>query len=443
MSVSGKGIFDQVEEAIRASKEAFQRFSYFSVREREDLVTKLRVVMLRHVEELAIMEQEETGMGVAADKAVQITRAILGTPGPEKIRRETESDEEGLFLEESFAYGVSCAAHPVNHPAASIINCTIMLLSAGNSVIHLLPKRAEKVSCYTVRLLNSYISDICGIGNLSVCMDESRYEYNKIFMEHPDTSLVVVTGGDDMVRSAMSLKKRVIAAGAANPVVIVDEIYDMARAASQIMEDITFDNNLLCTSEKCAVVLSSVIQELGMALVNRGAYWLDAKQSDMLMRTVFDDDLCIRKEYVGKSAAELLAAAGIFAGNLGDFKALFFETEVISPFVLQEFAAPVLPIVRADTFEEALELAKFIEQDRNHTAGVFSNDVNHLSAASRAMRTSVFVKNGSTLYAAGIKGSASVSFTIANVTGEGPVIPSHLIKRRKCMLINAFDQNRR
>ena len=66
------------------------------------------------------------------------------------------------------------------------------------------------------------------------------------------------------------------------------------------------------------------------------------------------------------------------------------------------------------------------------------NNVEHLSEASRAMRTSVFVKNGSTLYAAGIRGSAAVSFTIANVTGEGPVVPAHLVKRRKCMLLNAF-----
>ncbi|MBQ9438557.1 MAG: aldehyde dehydrogenase EutE, partial [Lachnospiraceae bacterium] len=109
--------------------------------------------------------------------------------------------------------------------------------------------------------------------------------------------------------------------------------------------------------------------------------------------------------------------------------------------VMQEYAAPVLPIVAVDSFDEAVELAKFIEQEKNHTACVFSDNVNHLSSASRKLRTSVFVKNGSTLYAAGIKGQAPVTFTIANVTGEGPVTPLDLVRNRKCILVNSFARS--
>ncbi|MBQ9437314.1 MAG: aldehyde dehydrogenase family protein, partial [Lachnospiraceae bacterium] len=328
------GIFETVEEAVRASANAFELFSKFSLRERNNLLTNLRLKLLNHIAELASMEKDETGMGVAKDKALQIERAIIGTLGPDQITREAASDEEGLFIRESFPYGISAALHPINHPVASIINCSIMLLAGGNSVIHLIPKRAEKVSRYTVRLINSYINEICGIPNLSVCMGDNRYEYNREIMEHPDTALIVVTGGEDAVRCALSLKKRVIAAGTANPVAIVDKECDLKKAAKIVAEDISFDNNLLCTSEKCAVVLEEAVAEFGYHLSQEGVFLLNAGQADALMNLVFDGDLNIRKEYVGKDAEELLKAIGVSIAMNGEYKALAFETEVVSPFVV-------------------------------------------------------------------------------------------------------------
>ncbi len=437
MVESNSGVFAQVEEAVAASRTAFQTFLSLTLRQRGDLLTDLRLKLIKHTDELALMEEQETGMGIAKDKALQIKRAILGTPGTDYSKRTTECDEEGLILDESFPYGVSVALHPLNHPTASIINCSIMLLAAGNTVVHLLPKRAEKVARYTVRLINSYLYESCGIPNLSICMRDNRYEYNKAFMEHPDAGLIVVTGGDDVVRCALSLKKRVIAAGAVNPLVIVDSDFDPMEAAKMIMEDITFDHNLLCTSEKCAVVLTEALPDFAVALMAEGAFFLNAAQADALLAAVFDEDLVIRKEFVGKSAPFLLKAAGIEAN--ADCRAIVFETEVVSPFVVQEFAAPVLPLVRADSFREAIDLAAFIEGGRFHTAAVFSRDIQHLSEASRALRTSLFLKNSPTLYGAGIKGNAAVTFTIANVTGEGPVVPAHLVRHRKCVLLNCFE----
>ncbi len=434
------GTYQNIEDAVMASKTAYQSLSGMSIRDRENMITDLRLKLLNHIGELAAMEWEETGMGVLTDKAVQIERAIIATPGPDSIHCEASNDDEGLFLGETFPYGVAVSAHPINHPTASIINCNIMLLSAGNTVINLLPGRAEKVARYTVELINNYLSENCGISDLSICMSESRFEYNKAFMEHPDTDLVVVTGGDDFVKGIMSLKKRVIAAGSANPVAIVDKDFDLSLAAKIIAGDVSFDNNLLCTSEKSAVVIQDAIGEFGFYLAKEGAYLLNADEADIFLNLIFNEDQDIRKEYIGKSAEYLLKEASILNEIYGKYRLIAFETEVISPFVLQEFAAPVLPIVAADSFEEAVRLACYIEQGRHHSACVFSNNVERLSLASRTVQTSVFVKNGSTLYAAGIKGRLSCTFTIANVTGEGPVTPELLSRSRKCILVNSFGK---
>ena len=111
------GIFSGTEEAVRASKAAYERFSEFSLRDRGEVVEELRSVLGAHGKELAAMEKEETGMGVYEDKLCQIMGAVKRTPGASFITQKAVSDEEGLLVEESFPYGVSCVIHPVNHPS--------------------------------------------------------------------------------------------------------------------------------------------------------------------------------------------------------------------------------------------------------------------------------------------------------------------------------------
>lgn len=56
------------------------------------------------------------------------------------------------------------------------------------------------------------------------------------------------------LRQAMTSGKKVIGAGPANPVAIVDATANFEKAARDIVRGASFDNNLMCTSEKCMVV---------------------------------------------------------------------------------------------------------------------------------------------------------------------------------------------
>lgn len=434
------GVFEQTDAAVMASKAAFERFSSFTLKERGELIGELRVKLLQQVEALAAMEKEETNMGVYQDKYTQILKAVTQTPGASFITQQATSDEEGLLLHESFPFGVSCAIHPINHPVASLINNTLMLLAAGNSVINLIPARAKNVCSYVNRVMNEIAQELCGVDNLIICMDDNRYENNLQLIKHPDVSLVVVTGSNDIVNKTLGLNKRVIAAGAANPVTIVDTTADVRNAAKDIAESVAFDNNLLCTSEKSAVVLDDVHDELINRLLGQHAYYLKGEEITKLEKIVFDQDMQVKRNVIGQDASTLLLQAGIIQAPDMNIKLIAFDAEAISPFVVKEVAAPILPIVTACNFKEALILAKFIEQGYGHTASIFSKNIDHLSEASRELRTAIFVKNGSTLYGAGIKGNAPISFTIANVTGEGAVTPKHFVKNRKCILKDAFER---
>ena len=434
------GVFVNPYDAIMSSKGAYERYSMLTLKERGEVINRLRIELASHAEALASMEKEETAMGIYNDKLIQIFKAISASPGASFVEQNSVSDEEGLILYENFPFGVSCVIHPINHPVASLINHVIMLLSAGNSVINLIPKRAENVCTSLVNLINNCVADICGIDNLVICMADTSYEYNRQIMESPDVSLVVATGGTDITNKVLSLPKKVIAAGCANPVTIIDTTADIRNAAKDISEAVCFDNNLLCTSEKSAVVLEDVKDSFKKQLIEKGAFLLNETEIKKLESAVFGVDMQIKREIIGQDANTILMKAGIFNIPRENIRFIIFDADATSPFVINEIAAPILPIVEARNFEEALILAKFIEQGFEHTATIFSKNIDHLSAASRLLRTSIFVKNGSSLLGAGIKGNAPVSFTIANITGEGAVSPKNFVKKRKCILNGSFER---
>lgn len=62
-----------------------------------------------------------------------------------------------------------------------------------------------------------------------------------------------------------------VAAGGGNPPVIVDETADIEKAGQDIVDGASFDNNIICTSEK-EITVSSIADFLIYNLENQGHY---------------------------------------------------------------------------------------------------------------------------------------------------------------------------
>jgi propionaldehyde dehydrogenase len=123
----------------------------------------------------------------------------------------------------------------------------------------------------------------------------------------------------------------------------------------------------------------------------------------------------------------------------GTPKLILFETTKDNPFVTMEVGMPVLPVVRAGNFEEAVDCALEVEQGFRHTAVLHSQNIEHLNYAARVMQTSVFVKNAPSLKGIGMNAGCCTSFTIATATGEGMTTARHFARRRRCVLDESFS----
>lgn len=431
-------VFGNVTDAVLASRGAFERYAELTMNERQEIIEAVKAALRPVVQKLAVMTVEETGMGNAADKVQKIKLAIEQTPGVEDLITEVNTGDHGMTLYELSAFGVVCAVHPCTNPCATLISNTIGMIAAGNSVIHCPHPRAVNVTGYLTGLISDAVRDVCGIDNLVVTLSESLMGSTTEVMSHPDVDLVVCTGGSHSLRQAMTCGKKVIGAGPANPVAIVDETADCVRAARDIVMGASFDNNLMCTSEKSIVVVNSAADRFIYELLKNGVYYVKSRDEiDRLLSAAVTEDGVINKKLEGRDADCILRAAGISCNS--SVKLIVAETEKIHPFVTLELLMPLVPLVRVENFDSALETAMEIEQGYRHTATIHSESIEHLNRAAKKMKTSVFVKNGASLLGIGFDKEGHTSFTIATTTGEGTTSARHFARRRRCTLTSGFS----
>ena len=431
-------IYSSVTDAVAAAKGAYSRYTKLTLNERQEILEGVKKALRPIANELAAMTVSETGMGNVSDKAQKIKLAIEKTPGVEDLITEVNTGDHGMTLYELSSFGIVCAVQPCTNPCATLISNTIGMLAAGNAIIHCPHPRAVKVSQFLTTIISETIRSISGIDNLVVTLHESLMGFTTEVMSHPDVDLVVCTGGSGSLRQAMTSGKKVIGAGPANPVAIVDATANFEKAARDIVRGASFDNNLMCTSEKCMVVEEKAADRFIFELLKNGVYYVkNEEEIQKLLDAAVTGDFVINKKLEGRSANEILEYAGIPCN--GTIKLIVAETERIHPFVTLELLMPLVPLVKAADFEEALEIALDVEQGYKHTATIHSESIEHLNRAAKEMQTSVFVKNGPSFMGIGFDKEGHTSFTIATTTGEGTTTARHFARRRRCTLTSGFS----
>ncbi len=319
--------------------------------------------------ELATLAEEsatETGMGNKEDKYLKNKAALENTPGIEDLTTSALTGDGGMVLFEYSPFGVIGAVAPSTNPTETIINNSISMLAAGNSVYFSPHPGAKKVSLKLIARIEEIAYRCSGIRNLVVTVAEPTFEATQQMMSHPLIAVLAITGGPGIVAMGMKSGKKVIGAGAGNPPCIVDETADLVKAAEDIISGAAFDYNLPCIAEKSLIVVASVADRLIQQMQDFDALLLSRQEADTL-RAVCLPDGAANKKLVGKSPAALLAAAGLAVPPRPP-RLLIAEVEANDPWVTCEQLMPVLPIVRVADFDSALALALRVEEGLHHTA---------------------------------------------------------------------------
>ena len=432
-----KGVFDSMTDALEAVQKAYKQYRKYTVAQREQMIANIRKLTLKEADIMAKLGVEETGMGRVEDKIIKHQLVANKTPGTEDLEPKAITGDDGLTLIEMAPYGVIGSITPSTNPSETVICNTIGMIAGGNAVVFNPHPNACKVANYAVDLVNRAILEAGGPENLVVSVKKPTMETSKQMMESPAVRMLVATGGPGVVKTLLSSGKKAIGAGAGNPPVIVDDTANIAKAARDIVAGASFDNNLPCIAEKECFAFNTIADELIAQMTKSGAYLVNKEQRDRIMDFCLvnkDGKYGINKKWVGKDAGLFLKEIGINA----DPRLIICETDANHPFVQVEMMMPILPIVRVNNIDEAIEQAVKAEHGCRHSAHIHSVNVERLTRFAREVETTIFVKNAPSYAGIGAGGEGHTTFTIAGPTGEGITSARSFTRQRRCVLAEGF-----
>ena len=438
------GIFDDMNDALNAAQEGYKSVRAMTVEQREKIITEIRRLTREEAHIMAQLGVKETGMGRVEHKKAKHLLVADKTPGTEDIVSAAKTGDNGLTLVEMAPFGVVGAITPSTNPSETVICNSIGMIAAGNGVVFNPHPNAIATSNYAVDLVNR-ASRAAGGPEILVCsMKKPTMESAAVMQSNPLIRLLVCTGGPGVVKAVLSSGKKAIGAGAGNPPVIVDDTADISKAGKDIIDGCTFDNNLPCIAEKEVFAFRNIADELISVMLKNGAYMINSEQADRLAEIVLVDKTdkkgnvrkIVNRECVGRDAKVILAKIGVNVSD--DIRCIICETDFNHPFVQQELMMPILPIVRVDNIDEAIDLAVKAEHGNRHTAHMHSKNIDNLSRFARAVETTIFVKNAPSYAGIGFGGEGHTTFTIAGPTGEGITSARSFTRQRRCVTADSF-----
>jgi aldehyde dehydrogenase len=430
------GVYADAESAVKAARRAFEENERTPVSTKTKMVAAMRKAVLSNVEALSQYAVDETGLGRYEDKLAKNRLVAEKTPGPEILQTVAFTGDHGLMLTERAPYGVILAITPTTNPTETILCNAIGMVAAGNSVVFNVHPSAAQTCNWCVHLLNEAIQSAGGPKDVIVSVERPTIESANILMKHPLVRLIVVTGGPAVVKAAMNSGKKAIGAGPGNPPAVVDETANLVKAANAIVRGATLDNNIVCIAEKEIIAVESIASQLVAQLQKEPVLLLSNNQVRDLEKTILEGDH-VNKEFVGKDAGVIAAAAGI-RGHGHDLRMLLCEVDEQHPFVQHELLMPVIPLFRTRDAIEAIAAALRVEHGFHHTATMHSLNIDNMASMARVCNCSIFVKNEASYAGLALGGEGYTSFTIASPTGEGLTTAVHFTRERRCTLKEAF-----
>jgi acetaldehyde dehydrogenase (acetylating) len=269
-------------------------------------------------ERLGRLACEETGYGVPEHKTLKnvltsrvLWNAIKDTPTVGVIRH----DAAKKMYDIAWPIGLVAALTPSTNPTSTAMFKVIISVKARDAIIVAPHPAAVKCTAEAVRIL-AEAGERAGMPKgLVGCMTKVSLPGTQELMRHEYTSIILATGGSEMVRAAHSVGKPAYGVGPGNVPVYVDRSADLRRAAKYIVASKAFDHSVICATEQAAVVDKPIAAQLEELMKAEGAYFMDAAQSQAISKLLFTPGPLINPKTVGKSPQQLAQMAGISVPN--------------------------------------------------------------------------------------------------------------------------------
>ena len=161
------GVFNDMNDAIEAAKEAQKVVRTMSMDQREKIISNIRKKTKEQAETLARMGVQETGMGNVGHKILKHILVAEKCPGTVDITTTAWSGDRGLTLIEMGPFGVIGAITPCTNPSETVLCNSMGMIAAGNTVVFNPHPQAIKTTIYAINMINEASLEAGGPDNVA------------------------------------------------------------------------------------------------------------------------------------------------------------------------------------------------------------------------------------------------------------------------------------
>ncbi|RDI31770.1 bifunctional acetaldehyde-CoA/alcohol dehydrogenase [Lentzea flaviverrucosa] len=374
-----------VNGLVRGAREALEAFHALDQEQIDQIVAKAaRAAAASHLD-LAVMAVAETERGVVEDKAVKnlfaaehVTNSMTGLRTVGEIRR----DELTGLVEIAEPVGVVCAITPVTNPTSTVVFKALIALKTRNPIIFAFHHLAPGCGAEAARIVRDAAVAAGAPAHCVQWVDTPRRAITQALMNHDGVSLVLATGGNDVVRAAHSAGKPAIGVGAGNVPAFIAADADLARAAHDIVLSKSFDNGMTCAAEQTLLIDTQVYDQAVDRLRDRHAHVVSLQEKRALEDFLFGPDarrdgkVSTNPAASGRSAHWIADRAGFSVPE--NTTLLLAEVGDIGPDepLTREKPCPIVAVLRVAGSREGIRRASDVVEfhGKGHTAVVHTAD---------------------------------------------------------------------
>ncbi len=389
----------EVRELMRRAKKAEGALAAMSQKQLDEICRSVSRGGEEQAETLGRMAAEETGFGIPEDK--KLKNLFAAKHVYEAIREERTvgilaRDREKGTVDIGVPVGIVAAIVPSTNPTSTVIYKTMICLKAGNPVIFSPHPGAVKSILAAVEIVRR-AAEQAGAPEGSVgCITTPTLEATQDLMRHPDTKLILATGGGAMVKAAYSSGTPAIGVGAGNGPAFLHKSADVPAAVRRILESKTFDNGTICASEQSIVVTEETEPAVRAELLRQGGYFLNEAEAKALSGLLLRANGTMNPALVGKSARQVAHLAGL--SNLPEgTKVLLAREDGVGkghPFSGEKLCPVLAYYVEKDEDAALLRCREILlHEGAGHTFSIHAEDENVVEKFALAMPASRVLVN--------------------------------------------------
>ncbi len=428
IGVFPKSSKEDVDEAVKAARSAFEKWRLVPAPKRGDILRKIGDIMVARKEELAREMTREMGKVIAetrGDVQEGIDTAYYASSEGRRLFGHTVPSE----LPNKFAMairvpiGVAGVITPWNFPMAIPTWKIFPAVLSGNTVVFKPATDTPKTAAALVEIMmDAGIPD--GVVNI---VHGSGSEVGNAITSHPDIDLISFTGstvvGKQIQKDSSETLKRVsLELGGKNAQIVMDDA-DLDLALEGVLWGAFGTTGQRCTATSRLILHETIYDKFMSMLVERTK---KLKLGDGLLPST-DVGPCVNEKQresvhsyveIGQKEGAKLAAGGSIASGDGLNKGWFYEPTIFSDvtpemrIAKEEIFGPVLSVIRSRSLDESISILN--NTVYGLSSSIYTRDVNKAFIAVRDIKAGITYVNVPTIGA-----EAHLPFGGVKQTGNG------------------------